>query len=147
MSERTLWKTLADKESATLGKLNERKKTVVSEKRRIERRLKDIDDYIFEYTSRMKQEADAEHNLQRLNGKMNMITQLANARKELEAIQRECQHALDALTTGIVRHQEELLKYSKISEKYKEYIVCKEKSNESKELDALAIQNFISDMR
>ena len=123
MSERTLWKTLADKESATLGKLNERKKTVVSEKRRIENRIKDIDDYIFEYTSRMKQEADAEHNLQRLNGKMNMITQLANARKELEAIQRECQHALDALTTGIVRHQEELLKYSKISEKYKEYIV------------------------
>ena len=46
----------------------------------------------------MKQEADAEHNLQRLNGKMNMITQLANARKELEAIQRECQLALDALT-------------------------------------------------
>ena len=147
MSERTLWKTLADKESATLGKLNERKKTVVSEKRRIERRLKDIDDYIFEYTSRMKQEADAEHNLQRLNGKMNMITQLANARKELEAIQRECQHALDALTSGIVRHQEELLKYSNIREKYKEHIVYKEKINESKELDALAIQNFISDMR
>ena len=108
MSERTLWKTLADKESATLGKLNERKKAVVSEKRRIENRKKDIDDYILEYTSRMKQEADSEHNLQRLNGKMNMITQLANARKELEAIQRECQHALDALTSGIVRHQEEL---------------------------------------
>ena len=147
MSERTLWKTLADKESATLGKLNERKKAVVSEKRRIGKRIKDIDDYILEYTSRMKQEADAEHNLQRLNGKMNMITQLANARKELEVIQRECQQALDALTHGIVRHQEELLKYSMIREKYKEHVVYKEKSNESKELDALAIQNFISDMR
>ena len=40
MSERTVWKTLADKESATLGKLNERKKAVVSEKRRIENRIK-----------------------------------------------------------------------------------------------------------
>ena len=147
MSKRTVWKTLADKESASLGKLNERKKAVVSEKRRIENRIKDIDDYILEYTSRMKQEVDTEHNLQRLNGKMNMITQLANARKELEVIQRECQQALDALTHGIVRHQEELLKYSKIREKYKEHVVYKEKSNESKELDALAIQNFISDMR
>ena len=105
MSGRTLWKTLADKESASLGKLNELKKAVVSEKRRIENRIKDIDDYILEYTSRMKQEADAEHNLQRLNGKMNMITQLANARKELEAIQRECQHALvrprDSVCSGI----------------------------------------------
>ena len=106
-----------------------------------------IDKYIFEYTSGMKQESGSEHSLQKINGKMNMITQLANARKELEAIQRECQHALDALTTGIVRHQEELLKYSKIREKYKEHIALKEKSNESKELDALAIQNFISEMR
>ena len=147
MSERTLWKTLADRESAALGKLNERKKSLVSEKTRIENRIKDIDEYIFEYTSGMKQESGSEHSLQKINGKMNMITQLANARKELEAIQRECQQALDALTNGIVRHQEELLKYSKIRQKYKEHIAHKEKSNESKELDALAIQNFISEMR
>ena len=146
MSERTLWKTLADRESAALGKLNERKKSLVSEKTRIENRIKDIDEYIFEYTSGMKQESDSEHNLQKINGKMNMITQLANARKELEAIQRECQKALGVLTGGIMRHQEELLKYSKVREKQKEHVAYQEKSNENKEMDALALRNFISDL-
>ena len=146
MSERTLWKTLADRESAALGKLNERKKSLVSEKTRIESRIKDIDEYIFEYTSGMKQESDSMHNLQKINSKMNMITQLANARKELEAIQRECQKALGVLTGGIMRHQEELLKYSKVREKQKEHVAYQEKSIENKEMDALALRNFISDL-
>ena len=146
MSKRTLWKTLADKESAALGKLNERKKSIVSEKRRIEKRIKDIDEYIFEYTSGMNKEADCEPDLQKINGKMNMITHLANARKELEAIQRECQQVLGVLTGGIVRHQEELLKYRKVREKHEEHIACEEKSRENREMDALAIRNFISDM-
>ena len=146
MSERTLWKTLADRESAALGNLNERKKSLVSEKTRIENRIKDIDEYIFEYTSGMKHESDSEHNLQKINGKMNMITQLANARKELEAIQRECQKALGVLTGGIMRHQEELLKYSKVREKQKEHVAYQEKSSENKEMDELALRNFISDL-
>ena len=103
MKQLNTWKTLADKEEAALNKLGERKKSLSAEKERLEKRINDIDRYILEYTTGMKQETGAEHSVQKINSKMNMVTQLASGRKELEKIYRECQLALEVVTSGIFR--------------------------------------------
>ena len=77
------WKTLADREKAALRKLSERKKSLSLEKERLEARINDIDRYILEYTSGMKQDTGDKHSVQKINSKMNMVTQLASGRKEL----------------------------------------------------------------
>tara|TARA_B100001029_G_scaffold147256_1_gene128088 strand:+ start:908 stop:1351 length:444 start_codon:yes stop_codon:yes gene_type:complete len=141
------WKTLADREEAALNKLGERKKSLSAEKERLEKRINDIDRYILEYTTGMKQETGAEHSVQKINSKMNMVTQLASGRKELEKIYRECQLALEVVTSGIMRHQEKLLKFNKVRESQKKLIISKENAIENKELDSLALHNFISELR
>ena len=78
---------------------------------------------------------------------MKMVTQLASGRKELEKIHSECQLALEVVTSGIMRHQEELLKYNKVRENKKFQMELKEKTIENKELDSLALSGFISSQR
>ena len=50
------WEILAERETAALGKLSQRKRSLSLEKARLEKRIKDIDRYILEYTSGMKEE-------------------------------------------------------------------------------------------
>ena len=76
-----------------------------------------------------------------------MVTQLATGRKELEKIHSECQLALEVVTSGIMRHQEELLKYNKVRENKRFQMELKEKTIENKELDSLALSGFISSQR
>ena len=76
-----------------------------------------------------------------------MVTQLATGRKELEKIHSECQLALEMVTSGIRRHQEELLKYNKVRENKRFQMELKEKTIENKELDSLALSGFISSQR
>tara|TARA_B100001029_G_scaffold160623_1_gene148792 strand:+ start:654 stop:1097 length:444 start_codon:yes stop_codon:yes gene_type:complete len=147
MKDLNTWKTLADREKAALSKLSERKKSLSIEKERLEKRINDIDRYILEYTSGMKQETGVEHSVQKINSKMNMVTQLASGRKELEKIHRECQLALEVVTKGMIKHQEELLKFNKVSENQRKLIIKKEKYIENKEIDSLALHNFVSEMR
>ena len=78
---------------------------------------------------------------------MKMVTQLATGRKELEKIHSECQLALEVVTSGIMRHQEELLKYNKVRENKRFQMELKEKTIENKELDSLALSGFISSQR
>ena len=147
MKDLNTWKTLADREKAALSKLSERKKSLSVEKERLEKRINDIDRYILEYTSGMKQETGIEHSVQNINSKMNMVTQLASGRKELEKIHRECQVALEVVTSGMIKHQEELLKFNKVRESQIELIRSKEKIIENKEIDSFALQNFVSEVR
>ena len=141
------WKALANKEKAALRKLSERKKSLSLEKKRLEARINDIDRYILEYTSGMKQDTGDEHSVQKINSKMNMVTQLASGRKELEKIRNECQQALELVTRGMIKHQEELLKFNKVRENQEKLIISKEKYNENKDLDSLALHNFVSELR
>ena len=85
--------------------------------------------------------------MQKINTNMKMVTQLASGRKELEKIHSECQLALEVVTSGIMRHQEELLKYNKVRENKKFQMELKEKTIENKELDSLALSGFISSQR
>ena len=147
MKELNTWKTLADREKAAINKLSERKKSLSAEKERLEKRISDIDRYILDYTSGMKQETGVEHSVQKINSKMNMVTQLASGRKELEKIHRECQLALEVVTRGMMKHQEELLKFNKVRESQRKLIISREKVIENKELDSLALHNFVSDLR
>ena len=85
--------------------------------------------------------------MQKINTNMKMVTQLATGRKELEKIHSECQLALEVVTSGIMRHQEELLKYNKVGENKRFQMDLKEKAIENKELDSLALNGFISSQR
>ena len=76
-----------------------------------------------------------------------MITQLMTARSDLEVFKKRCDEALGALAHKISNHQAELLKFNKVRESQnKEYIASLNKQ-EDKELDALALSNFMSAMK
>ena len=85
--------------------------------------------------------------MQKINTNMKMVTQLASGRKELEKIHSECQLALEMVTSGIMKHQEELLKYNKVRENKRFQMDLIEKAKENKELDTLALNGFISSQR
>ena len=147
MKNSTAWEILAERETAALGKLSQRKRSLSLEKEALEKRIKDIDRYILEYTSGMKEEAEMDWSMQKVNNNMRMVTQLASGRKELEKIHTECQLALKMVTSGIMKHQEELLKFNKVRANKKFQMDLEEKSNENKELDNIALTNFISGQR
>ena len=147
MKNSTAWEILAERETAALGKLSQRKRSLSLEKEHLEKRIKDIDRYILEYTSGMKEETEMDWSMQKINSNMKMVTQLASGRKELEKIHKECQLALKVVTSGIMKHQEELLKFNKVRENKRHQMDLKEKTIENKELDSLALNNFISGQR
>ena len=147
MKNSTAWEILAERETAALGKLSQRKRSLSLEKARLEKRIKDIDKYILEYTSGIKEETEFERSMQKINTNMKMVTQLASGRKELEKIHKECQLALEMVTSGIMKHQEELLKFNKVGENKRFKIDLIEKAKENKELDTLALNGFISGQR
>ena len=147
MKNSTAWEILAERETAALGKLSQRKRSLSLEKEALEKRIKDIDRYILEYTSGMKEEAEMDWSMQKVNNNMRMVTQLASGRKELEKIHTECQLALKMVTSGIMKHQEELLKFNKVRANKKFQMDLEEKSIENKELDNIALTNFISGQR
>jgi flagellar biosynthesis chaperone FliJ len=147
MIENNIWRTLAGKERAKLVQLSESKKSLFAEKERLIARIADIDQYIFEYTSRMQDESDFEYGVQKINGIMNMITQLMTARRDLEAFDRECSEALSAVTSKIIGHQVELLKFNKVRERHQKQVTSSEKMRDDKELDAIALHNFIAEIK
>ena len=147
MKNSTAWEILAERETAALGKLSQRKRSLSLEKEHLEKRIKDIDKYILEYTSGMNEEIGMDWSMQKINSNMRMVTQLASGRKELEKIYKECQLALQMVTSGIMKHQEELLKFNKVRANKKFQVDLKEKTIENKELDSLALSNFISGQR
>ena len=147
MKNSTAWEILAERETAALGKLSQRKRSLSLEKEHLEKRIKDIDKYILEYTSGMNEETGMDWSMQKINSNMRMVTQLASGRKELEKIYKECQLALQMVTSGIMKHQEELLKFNKVRANKKFQVDLKEKTIENKELDSLALSNFISGQR
>ena len=147
MKNSTAWEILAERETAALGKLSQRKRSLSLEKEHLEKRIKDIDKYILEYTSGMNEETGMDWSMQKINSNMRMVTQLASGRKELEKIYKECQLALKLVTSGIIKHQEELLKFNKVRANKKFQVDLKEKTIENKELDSLALSNFISGQR
>ena len=147
MKNSTAWEILAERETAALGKLSQRKRSLSLEKEHLEKRIKDIDKYILEYTSGMNEETGMDWSIQKINSNMRMVTQLASGRKELEKIYKECQLALQMVTSGIMKHQEELLKFNKVRANKKFQVDLKEKTIENKELDSLALSNFISGQR
>ena len=146
-TDNNIWKTLAGKETAKLVKLSESKEVLFSQKKRLIARIADIDQYIFEYTSRLQEESDFEYGVQKINGIMNMITQLISARRDLEVVDRECGEALTSVTSKIVGHQVELLKFSKVSERYQKQIISSENMRDDKELDAIALHNFVAEIK
>ncbi len=147
MKTTTAWEILAERETAALGKLSQRKRSLSLEKEHLEKRIKDIDKYILEYTSGLEEETGTEWSMQKINSNMKMVTQLASGRKELEKIHKECQLALEMVTSGIMKHQEELLKFNKVGENKRFKLDLIEKAKENKELDTLALNGFISGQR
>jgi flagellar biosynthesis chaperone FliJ len=95
----------------------------------------------------LQEESDFEYGVQKINGIMNMITQLISARRDLEVFVSECSEALTTVTSKIVGHQVELLKFNKVSERHQKQIVSSENMRDDKELDAIALHNFIAEIK
>jgi flagellar biosynthesis chaperone FliJ len=146
ITKNNVWKALADKETATLTKLCEKKEALFSEKKRLEARIADIDKYVFEYTSGLQQESNVQYGVQKINDRMNMVTQLMNARNDLEAFKKKCNEALGFLAGKIAGHQVELLKFNKVRDNQHKRYISSENRRDDKELDALALNNFIAEM-
>ena len=145
--ENNIWKSLAGKETAQLMRLSERKESLFLQKKKLISRIADIDQYILDYTSRLRDESDFEYGVQKINGIMKMITQLMSAKRDLEVFDLQCGEALRIVTNKIVGHQVELLKYNKVRERHQKQTFLNEKMRDDKELDAIALHNFIADMK
>ena len=84
MDPASVWKTLADKETASLRVLGESKSKLVEEKSRLEARLVDVDNYIAEYSSKLQAQSEFEFGIKQVYDRMNMISQLLTAKRDLE---------------------------------------------------------------
>ena len=144
MDPASVWKTLADKETASLRVLGESKSKLVEEKSRLEARLVDVDNYIAEYSSKLQAQSEFEFGIKQVYDRMNMISQLLTAKRDLEGFERQCENAISAVTGKIVVHQNEILKYRKVSDSIERKIRMEDNIIESNKLDAIALRNYLA---
>ncbi len=144
MDPASVWKTLADKETASLRVLGESKSKLVEEKSRLEARLVDVDNYIAEYSSKLQAQSEFEFGIKQVYDRMNMISQLLTAKRDLEGFDQQCENAISAVTEKIVIHQNEILKYRKVSDSIKRKAESEEKTKENKNLDAIGLRSYLA---
>ena len=75
---------------------------------------------------------------------MNMISQLLTAKRDLEGFDQQCENAISAVTEKIVIHQNEILKYRKVSDSIERKAESEEKSKENKNLDAIGLRSYLA---
>ena len=143
-NQASVWKTLADKEASSLTALGESKSKLVEEKSRLEARLVDVDNYIAEYSSKLRAESEFEFGIKQVHDRMNMISQLLTAKRDLEGFDQQCENAISAVTEKIVVHQMEILKYRKVSDSIERKIRMEDNIIESNKLDAIALRNYLA---
>ena len=144
MNPASVWKTLADKETASLRVLGESKSKLIEEKSRLEARLVDVDNYIAEYSSKLQAQSEFDFGIKQVYDRMNMISQLLSAKRDLEGFDRQCENAISAVTEKIVVHQNEILKYRKVSDNIERKTELEEKSIENKDLDSIGLRSYLA---
>ena len=139
----TIWQTLSNKESAVLSKLRTQQDALDIQKKNLAARIRDIDKYIFEYSAGIRDESEINFDIQRVQDKLKMISQLTNARGQLIKFDAQCDLNLDQLRNQIVNHEVERIKFEKIRLQKKDSIERLERKIETKNLDEIALRNFL----
>jgi flagellar biosynthesis chaperone FliJ len=139
----TIWQTLSNKESAVLSKLRTQQDALDIQKKNLAARIRDIDKYIFEYSAGIRDESEINFDIQRVQDKLKMISQLTNARGQLIKFDAQCDLNLDQLSNQIVNHEVERIKFEKIRLQKKDSIERLERKIETKNLDEIALRNFL----
>ena len=139
----TIWQTLSNKESAVIGKLRTQQDALDMQKKKLAARIRDIDQYIFEYSTGIRDESEINFDVQKVQDKLKMISQLTNARGQLIKFDAQCDLNLTQLSSQIVNHEVERMKFEKIRLQKKENIEKVERRTDSKNLDEIALRNFL----
>jgi flagellar biosynthesis chaperone FliJ len=139
----TIWQTLSNKESAVIGKLRTQQDALDMQKKKLAARIRDIDQYIFEYSTGIRDESEINFDVQKVQDKLKMISQLTNARGQLIKFDAQCDLNLTQLSSQIVNHEVERMKFEKIRLQKKENIEKLERRTDSKNLDEIALRNFL----
>ena len=139
----TIWQTLSNKESAVIGKLRTQQDALDMQKKKLAARIRDIDQYIFEYSTGIRDESEINFDVQKVQDKLKMISQLTNARGQLVKFDAQCDLNLTQLSSQIVNHEVERMKFEKIRLQKKENIEKLERRTDSKNLDEIALRNFL----
>jgi flagellar export protein FliJ len=114
------------------------------QKKKLAARIKDIDKYIFEYSTGIRDESEINFDIKKVQDKLKMISQLTDARGQLTKFDAQCDLNLTQLSSQIVNHEVERMKFEKIRLQKKENAEKLEKRIEIKNLDELAIRNFLT---
>ena len=139
----TIWQTLSNKESAVIGKLRTQQDALDMQKKKLAARIRDIDQYIFEYSTGIRDESEINFDVQKVQDKLKMISQLTNASGQLIKFDAQCDLNLTQLSSQIVNHEVERMKFEKIRLQKKENIEKLERRTDSKNLDEIALRNFL----
>ena len=139
-----IWQTLSNKESALIGKLRTQQDVLDMQKKKLAARIKDIDQYIFEYSTGIRDESEINFDVQKVQDKLKMISQLTNARGQLKKFEAQCDLNLTQLSSQIVNHEVERMKFEKIRLQKKENFEKLERRIDSKNLDEIALRNFLT---
>ncbi|MDG0998968.1 MAG: flagellar FliJ family protein [Gammaproteobacteria bacterium] len=139
-----IWQTLSNKESALIGKLRTQQDALDMQKKKLAARIKDIDQYIFEYSTGIRDESEINFDVRKVQDKLKMISQLTNARGQLVKFDAQCDLNLTQLSSQIVNHEVERMKFEKIRLQKKENFERLERRIDSKNLDEIALRNFLT---
>ena len=139
-----IWQTLSNKESALIGKLRTQQDALDMQKKKLAARIKDIDQYIFEYSTGIRDESEINFDVRKVQDKLKMISQLTNARGQLVKFNAQCDLNLTQLSSQIVNHEVERMKFEKIRLQKKEDFEKLERRIDSKNLDEIALRNFLT---
>ena len=75
----SIWQTLSNRESAVIGKLRTQQDALDMQKKKLAARIKDIDKYIFEYSTGIRDESEINFDIKKVQDKLKMISQLTDA--------------------------------------------------------------------
>jgi flagellar biosynthesis chaperone FliJ len=139
-----IWQTLSNKESALIGKLRTQQDALDMQKKKLAARIKDIDQYIFEYSTGIRDESEINFDVRKVQDKLKMISQLTNARGQLVKFDAQCDLNLTQLSSQIVNHEVERMKFEKIRLQKKEDFEKLQRRIDSKNLDEIALRNFLT---
>ena len=139
-----IWQTLSNKESTQIGKLRTQQDALDMQKKKLAARIKDIDQYIFEYSTGIRDESEINFDVRKVQDKLKMISQLTNARGQLVKFDAQCDLNLTQLSSQIVNHEVERMKFEKIRLQKKENFERLERRIDSKNLDEIALRNFLT---
>jgi flagellar export protein FliJ len=143
MADSDIWKLLSGKESGSLDRLRAKLEATVAEQRRLATKIAEIDNYVGEYTDRIRQASAGKADFKVMHHSMNLIAQLTDAKGQLQKVHAELEGSLDGLRQKVLHHEMERLKFNKLGLKQEQRRAASQEKHETAMSDAMALQQFV----